>query len=109
MENQIKMQQMCLFADRTSSSDFRANQLRLYFSSSAYMLMEALRRIGLVGTDFERTQANTLRTKLFKIGTQVVVSVRRVKLSFSEAWPYRKWFEKIQRNIRQQPYWHPTG
>lgn len=109
MENRIKMQQMCLFADRTSSSDFRANQLRLYFSSFAYVLIEALRRIGLSDTDVERAQANTLRTKLFKIGTQVLVSVRRVKLSFSETWPYRQWFEEILHNIRQQPYWHQSG
>lgn len=109
MENQIKMQQMGLFADRTSSSDFRANQLRLYFSSFAYVLIEALRRLGLKDTDFERSQTDTLRTKLFKIGAQVVVSVRRVKLSFSETWPYRQWFDRIFQNICQHPHWQPSG
>lgn len=108
MENQIKMQQMGLFADRTSSSDFRANQLRLYFSSFAYVLIEALRRLGLKETYFERSQTDTLRTKLFKIGAQVVISVRRVKLSFSETWPYQRCFERILQNIRRYPYWHQT-
>ena len=77
MENQIKMQQLCLFADRTSSSDFRANQLRLYFSSFAHVLIEALRRVGLSGTEFERSQANTISLKLFNIGVDVVVPARK--------------------------------
>ena len=67
-----EMQQLCLFADRTSSSVFRANQLRLYFSSFAHVLIEALRRVGLSGTEFERSQANTISLKLFNIGVQVV-------------------------------------
>ncbi len=84
-ENRIKEAQLDLFADRLSAATFRANQLRLWLASAAYVLMHTLRRIGLVGTALARACANTIRLKLLKIGAVVTVSVRRVKLAMSEA------------------------
>ena len=78
MENRIKEQQLDLFADRTSTSLMRGNQIRLWFSSVAYTLLQALRRPGLEGTEFEHAQCGTIRLKLLKIGAQVRVSIRRV-------------------------------
>jgi len=87
MENRIKEAQLDLFADRLSTATFRANQLRLWLASAAYVLMHALRRIGLKNTALARACANTIRLKLLKIGAVVTVSVRRVKLAMSEACP----------------------
>ena len=87
MENRIKEAQLDLFADRLSTETFRANQLRLWFASAAYVLMHALRRIGLAGTALARACANTIRLTLLKIGAVVTVSVRRVKLAMSQACP----------------------
>lgn len=84
-ENRIKEAQLDLFADRLSAATFRANQLRLWLASAAYMLMHALRRVGLAGTALARACANTIRLRLLKIGAVVTVSVRRVKLAMSEA------------------------
>jgi hypothetical protein len=92
MENRIKEAQLDLFADRLSSATFRANQLRLWLASAAYVLMHALRRIGLAGTALARACANTIRLKLLKIGAVVTVSVRRVKLALSEACPHQREF-----------------
>ena len=89
MENRIKEAQLDLFADRLSTETFRANQLRLWLSSCAYVLMHALRRIGLVGTQFARATAHTIRLKLLKIGAVVTVSVRRIRLALSSAYPYQ--------------------
>ena len=85
MENRIKEQQLALFADRTSTAWMRSNQLRLCFSSFAYVLVQTLRRLGLEGTDLAKAQCDTIRLKLFKIGTQLRVSVRKVWVSFSES------------------------
>ena len=82
MENRIK-EQFMLFSDRTSTALLRSNQVRLYFSSVAYLLMEALRRLGLAGTELARAQCDTLRLKLLKIGAQIRVTVRR----FGCRWP----------------------
>ena len=84
-ENRIKEAQLDLFADRLSAATFRANQLRLWLASAAYVLMHALRRVGLTGTALARACANTIRLRLLKIGAVVTVSVRRVKLAMSEA------------------------
>jgi hypothetical protein len=84
-ENRIKEAQLDLFADRLSAATFRANQLRLWLASAAYVLMHALRRVGLAGTALARACANTIRLKLLKIGAVVTVSVRRVRLAMSEA------------------------
>jgi DDE family transposase len=86
-ENRIKEAQLDLFADRLSAASFRANQLRLWLASAAYVLMHALRRIGLKNTALARACAQTIRLKLLKIGALVTVSVRRVKLAMSQACP----------------------
>lgn len=90
MENRIKEQQLDLFADRTSCHVMRANQVRLYFSSFAYVLLSELRRIALAGTDLARAQCATIRLKLLKIGARVRVTVRRIWVAMSESWPYRE-------------------
>lgn len=93
MENRIK-EQMCLFADRLSTGQMQANQLRLYFSAMAYTLMEALRRLGLKGTEWAQAQVDTIRRKLLKIGAIVRVSVRRVRLQLSSAYPWKDIFAR---------------
>src|SRR5512142_3399699 len=77
-ENRIKEQQLHLFADRTSAGTMRANQIRLFFSSVAYTLLNALRRLGLQGTELAEAQCQTIRLKLLKIGALVRVTVRKV-------------------------------
>jgi hypothetical protein len=88
MENRIK-EQMCLFADRLSTDQMKGNQLRLYFSALAYTLMEALRRLGLKDTEWAQARVDTIRLKLFKIGAVVRISVRRVLLQLSSAYPWK--------------------
>jgi hypothetical protein len=88
MENRIKECQLDLFADRTSSHTMRANQLRLWLASFAYVLMSALRRIGLAGTRLADATCGTIRLKLLKIGALVKISVRRVLFSMASAFPY---------------------
>jgi hypothetical protein len=95
MENRIKEQQLDMFADRTSAHTMRANQLRLWFSSVAYVLINLLRHFGLRGTELEHAQAGTIRLKLLKLGALVRVSVRRVVLSLSAAAPVREVFHRI--------------
>ncbi len=89
MENRLKECQGDLFADRTSSATMAANQLRLWLASMAYVLMCALRRIGLKHTRFAEATCGTLRLKLLKIGARVTVSVRRIKLAMTSAHPWR--------------------
>jgi hypothetical protein len=89
MENRIKQCQLDLFADRTSARTMRANQLRLFFASMAYVLVCALRRIALQHTQFARACCATIRLKLLKIGALVRTSVRRIKLAMPSAFPYR--------------------
>ena len=89
MENRIKECQLDLYADRTSAKTMRANQLRLFFASMAYVLVCALRRIGLAHTQFARATCGTIRLKLLKIGALVRTSVRRVKLAMPSAFPYQ--------------------
>ncbi|MFU8833520.1 MAG: IS1380 family transposase, partial [Wenzhouxiangella sp.] len=109
MENRIKEQQLGLFADRTSSETMRANQLRLYFSSFAYVLMHGLRRLGLEGTVHAKAQCTTMRLKLLKIGARIRITVRKVWLSFSEAYPYASDFAQILAKVRRYPAWAPPG
>jgi hypothetical protein len=109
MENRIKEQQLGLFADRTSSATMRANQLRLYFSSFAYVLMQGLRRLGLTGTAYAKAQCTTIRLKLLKIGARIRITVRKVWLSFSEAYPYANDIAQILANLRRHPAWAPPG
>lgn len=101
MENRIKEQQLYLFADRTSSETMRANQLRLWLSSVAYILLNELRRVGLRGTQLAKAQCQTIRNKLLKIGTQVKVSVRRIFFSFSSGYPYQRVFQQVYWNIQK--------
>jgi len=88
MENRIKECQLDLFADRTSSHTMRANQLRLWFASMAYVLISGLRRIGLKHTQFAQAACGTIRLKLLKIGALVTVSVRRIKIAMTSGCPY---------------------
>jgi hypothetical protein len=88
MENRIKECQLDLYADRTSAATMRANQLRLWFASFAYVLLCALRRIGLAHSRLAVATCGTIRLKLLKIGAQVRVSVRRVKIAMASACPY---------------------
>ena len=87
MENRIKECQLDLYADRTSAATMRANQLRLWFASMAYVLMCALRRIGLAHTELAHATCGSIRCKLLKIGALVRVSVRRVKIAMASAHP----------------------
>jgi hypothetical protein len=100
MENRIKEQQLWLFADRTSAGKMRANQIRLYFSSAAYLLMHALRRLGLKGTQMAAAQCNTIRLKLLKVGAQVKVTVRKVWISLAGGYPYADLFYQVFRNLQ---------
>lgn len=99
MENRIKEQQLYLFADRVSAATMRANQLRLYEAAAAYLLIHALRRLGLKDTSLEHAQTPTLRQKLLKIGTQIRVTTRRVWLSWSQAYPYQELFRRVYENL----------
>lgn len=102
MENRIKEQQLDLFADRTSAHTMRANQLRLYFASVAYVLLNELRVFGLRGTEMARAQAGTIRTKLIKIGAVVTTSVRRVVVKLSRYSPVQQLFCTILDNLRRR-------
>ena len=95
---------MYLFADRTSTHYIGSNQIRLWLSSVAYVLMQALRRVGLKGTKLAKAQCHTIRLKLLKIGAIVRITVRKVWVSFSEAYPYAGLFRRVVANIRQ---WRP--
>ena len=95
MENRIKEQQLGLFADRTSCHHWWANQFRLLLSSCAYVLVEAIRRLGLHGTELARAQAQTIRLKLLKIGTVILRNTRRIRLLFSSAYPHQNLFRQV--------------
>ncbi len=99
MENRIKETQSDLFGDRMPATTMRANQLRLYFSALAYVLMCALRRIALAGTDLERATCGTIRLRLLKIGAQVTVSVRRVKVALATGCPWQELFEMAHERL----------
>ena len=101
MENRIKEQQLYLFADRTSSATMRANQLRLYFSSLAYVIMNELRKVALQGTELARAQCQTIRLKVLKIGAQVKISFRRIYVSISTGYPYQDMFFQIMGNLKK--------
>jgi DDE family transposase len=92
MENRIKECQLDLFADRTSAATMRANQLRLWFASMAYVLLCALRRLALQQTQFAKATCGTIRLKLLKIGALVRASVRRIKFAMASAYPYQRDF-----------------
>ena len=95
MENRIKEQQLGLFADRTSCRRWWANQFRLLLSSCAYVLVEAIRRLGLHGTELARAQVETIRLKLLKIGTVILRNTRRIRLLFTSAYPHQNLFRHV--------------
>ena len=99
MENRIKEQQLYLFADRTSAHSMRANQLRLWFSSLAYTLLQVIRQFGLKGTKLARARCDTIRLKLLKIGASVRVTVRRIFVSMAESCPHRRLFATVYANL----------
>ena len=99
MENRIK-EQMSLFADRVSTETMRANQLRVYFAGMAYVLVSALRRIGLQGTEMARAQATTIRLRLLKIGAQVRISARRVWVQLAASFPLQSLFGRVAEQLR---------
>jgi hypothetical protein len=101
MENRIKEQQLCLFADRTSCQTMRANQFRLWLSSAAYVLVQALRRHGLKDTPLAQARCDTIRLKLLKIGAIVRVTVRRVWFSLASSCPYQAVFAQVFDNLRR--------
>jgi hypothetical protein len=91
MENRIK-EQLSLFSDRLSTETMRANQLRLYFSALAYVLVHALRRLGLKGTEWASAQVETIRLRLLKIAAQVRITARRIWICYSGAYPWKPLF-----------------
>ena len=99
MENRIK-EQLSLFATRVSAESLRANQLRLSFAGCAYVLMHALRRLGLKGTQLERAQATTIRLKLLKLGARIRITARKVWLSLAASFPLQVVFEQAWRQLR---------
>jgi hypothetical protein len=103
MENRIKEQKTFLFATRTSTHWLRSNQIRLYFSSIAYLLMSALRRLGLAGTTMAEARCDTIRLRLFKIGALIQVSARRVWVSLASACPYAAIFTAVFDNLGRAP------
>jgi Transposase DDE domain group 1 len=98
-ENRIKEQQLHLFADRTSATTMRANQIRLFFSSIAYVMLNALRRLGLAGTELAEAQCQTIRLKLLKIGALVCVTVRKVWVHLASSCPYAEIFRRVHANL----------
>jgi hypothetical protein len=103
MENRIKEQQLCLFADRTSTHFLASNQVRLWLSSVAYTLFNELRRLGLQGTELARARCDTIRIKLLKIGAQIRVTVRRVCVHLASSYPYATLFAQIVGQLRASP------
>lgn len=99
MENRIKEQKTFLFSDRTSAATMHANQLRLWFSSVAYLMMSALRRLGLKDTDLAKAQCDTIRLKLFKIGARITVTARKIWISLSSSYPLAGLFAQVCRNL----------
>jgi hypothetical protein len=99
MENRLK-EQFSLFADRVSAETMRANQLRLYFSVMAYVLVSGLRRLGLKATEWAQAQVATIRTKLLKIGAQIRVSVRKVWISMASSYPWQALYQQVWSNLR---------
>ncbi len=98
MENRIK-EQFSLFADRVSTETIRANQLRLYLSTMAYVLVSGLRRLGLKATELAQAQVSTIRTKLLKIGAQIRVTVRKVWISMSSSYPWQDLYQQVWTNL----------
>ena len=108
MENRIKEQQLDLSADRTSAHELRANQLRACFSAVAGVVIEIIRRFGLTGTELERAQAGTIRSKLLKIAGSIRMTTRRVWISLSSAYPWQSIFRRVARRLVAAKRLHPA-
>ena len=102
MENRIK-EQLMLFSDRTSTHYLRSNQLRLYFSSIAYVLLQMLRRLGLEGTELAKAQCSSIRLKLLKIGALIRITVRKVWISLAGGYPYVTLFQQVYEKLCAMP------
>jgi hypothetical protein len=105
MENLLKQQVLDLKADRMSSHHLASNQLRLWEAMFAYLLLERLRTQGLAGTELERATAGSLRLKLLKVAAQVRVSVRRIYVQMSSAYPLQELFGLCHRRLMAMPLW----
>ncbi len=101
MENRIKEQQLGLFADRTSTALLRSNQIRLYFSSIGYCLLETLRRLGLAGTKMARAQCTTIRLRLLKIGARIRITARKVWISLATGYAWAGVFAQAYENLER--------
>ncbi len=99
MENRIK-EQFSLFADRVSTETMRANQMRLYLSAMAYILVSGLRRLGLKATVLAQAQVSTIRTKLLRIGAQIRITVRKVWVSMASGYPWQDLYQQVWTNLR---------
>ena len=99
MENRIKEQQLGLFTDRTSTAELRSNQIRLYFSSVAYCVLEALRWLGLAGTKMARAQCTTIRLRLLKIAARIRITARKVWISLATGYAWAGEFEQVYDNL----------
>jgi hypothetical protein len=99
MENRIKEQQLDLFADRTSTHWMAPNQLRLWFSAFAHLLISTLRACVLAGTELEQATIGQIRLKLFKIAARLRVSVRRIHIELCSAYPLKALFAKLHQRL----------
>ena len=100
MENRIKEQQLDLCADRPSTAKLWSNQIRLYFSSFAYLLLQALRRLGLRGTEMAHAQCGTIRLHLLQIGAVLSIGVRRLRVALASGYPYATLFQQVYAQLR---------
>ena len=107
-ENRIKEQQLGPFADRTSCHDCEANQFRVLLAAAAYVLVEPIRRTGLVGSELERAELSTIRLRLFRIGALVQKSVRRCVVRIASSFPGQALFLRVAARLRQPRHARPT-
>ena len=103
MENRIKEKQLYLFGNRTSAGTLKANRTRLYFSAIAYLLIQALRDLGLKGTSEERAQAHTIRVKLLKIAARIRITARKIWVELSSNCPFAALFREVSANLSAEP------
>jgi hypothetical protein len=101
MENRIKECQLDLWADRTSTAIMKANQLRLWFSSFAYVLIEAVQQIALAHTELAHATCGMIRLKLLKIDARITISVRRIKIAITSACPFQNEFALAHAHLRK--------
>jgi hypothetical protein len=105
MENVLKQQLLDLKADRLSTHHMGSNQLRLWLSALAYLLIERVRAVGLVGTELAQATVGSVRLKLLKVAAQVTLSVRRVHVQLSSAWPWQEIFARCARRLARLALW----